>query len=318
MTHTKVPEISFVVPVYNGAGSIGEVVRQIINAYPGMEIEVVLVNDGSADDSEAVCRKLVDQHPLQVSFVQLMKNFGEHSAVLAGLSRTRGEFVAVLDDDGQNPPAEVRKLYDLCRSRELDVVYGFYEKKAHHWFRNLGSWLNDKAANIMVRKPPEIYLSSFKVMRRRLVDEIVRYKGPYPYIDGLIFRTTSRVGQTQVKHVQRQSGQSGYTLRKLVRLWLNMFVNHSMLPLRIASILGAVTAGLSALMILAILVEKLATPNYPIGIPSILVSILFFAGVQLIILGVVGEYLGRLFLDHNGVPQYVVRYQLGATTHDAA
>jgi undecaprenyl-phosphate 4-deoxy-4-formamido-L-arabinose transferase len=251
---------------------------------------------------------LADQYRGSIVFVQLARNFGEHSAVLAGLALTLAPLVAVLDDDGQNPPDELPKMFMALEREGLDVVYGRYVERQHHWLRGLGSGFNDWVANIMIGKPRGLYLSSFKVMNRFIVDQIVKYTGPYPYIDGLICRTSNRLGQVPVKHASRIAGRSNYTLFKLVRLWLNMFLGFSILPLRLASLLGVLTAASSCLWLLAILVDKLwITPGVTMGIPTVLASIVLFSGVQLIVMGMIGEYLGRAFLASSGQPQYVIR-----------
>ncbi|HXV77170.1 MAG TPA: glycosyltransferase family 2 protein [Candidatus Polarisedimenticolaceae bacterium] len=302
------PELSFVIPVYNGAGSVGAVVERIHELYPGIELEVVLVNDGSRDASERVCAELARRFPDTVTFVHLARNFGEHGAVLAGLHETRGRYVAVLDDDGQNPPEEVRRLYEAITGEGYDVVYGRYRVKHHSWLRNLGSRFNDRVANVMLGKPPGLYLSSFKIMNRFLVDEITRYKGAFPYIDGLVLRATGNLGQIDVDHRERD-GESTYTFRKLVHLWLNMFLNFSITPLRVSALLGMATSLVSLFLLVAIVVDKLyAKAEVTAGIPTVLVVVVFFAGIQLVILGTIGEYLGRLFLDHSNAPQFVVRY----------
>jgi undecaprenyl-phosphate 4-deoxy-4-formamido-L-arabinose transferase len=302
-------ELSFVIPVYNGSRTIGAVVERIHDLYADLSFEVVLVNDGSRDDSEQVCRDLAERHPESVTFVHLARNFGEHAAVLAGLNHAAGAHAAVLDDDGQNPPEEVRKLYDEIRAGRRDVVFGRYRVKHHGWLRNLGSRLNDRMANVMLKKPPELYLSSFKIMNRFVVDEITRYQGAFPYIDGLILRATANLGQVDVEHRQRVGSPSGYTLRKLFRLWTNMFLNFSILPLRLSALLGLVASMTSLLLLVAIVIDKLyINPGVTVGLPTVLATIVFFAGVQLVILGTIGEYLGRLFLDHSKSPQFVVRY----------
>ncbi len=303
------PELSLVIPVYNGSRTIGPLVEQTAKIFGSTSFEIVLVNDGSADDSETVCAQLAEKFPQTVTFVHLSRNFGEHSAVLAGFTQARGRYVAVLDDDGQNPPEEVIRMLDELKRKNYDVVYGHYIEKKHSWFRNLGSRFNDRIATLMLHKPKDLYLSSFKVMNRFLVNEIIKYRGPYPYTDGLIYRVTRNIGQIPVEHRVSQSGPSRYTLRRLVRLWLNMFLNFSIQPLRISVYVGLFASCLSIVALVAILIDKLwITKNVTLGIPTVLGSIVFFAGIQLMILGLVGEYLGRLYLDHTGTPQYVVRY----------
>ncbi len=303
------PALSLVILVYNGSRTIGPLVEQTAKIFGSTSFEIVLVNDGSADDSETVCAQLAEKFPQTVTFVHLSRNFGEHSAVLAGFTQARGRYVAVLDDDGQNPPEEVIRMLDELKRKNYDVVYGHYIEKKHSWFRNLGSRFNDRIATLMLHKPKDLYLSSFKVMNRFLVNEIIKYRGPYPYTDGLIYRVTRNIGQIPVEHRVSQSGPSRYTLRRLVRLWLNMFLNFSIQPLRISVYVGLFASCLSIVALVAILIDKLwITKNVTLGIPTVLGSIVFFAGIQLMILGLVGEYLGRLYLDHTGTPQYVVRY----------
>ena len=305
-----VPELSLVIPVYNGSGTIRPLVERIHAVFQAQSFEIVLVNDGSEDESEQVCRKLVEDFPGTVAFVQLSRNFGEHSALLAGLNYARGQYAATLDDDGQNPPEEIWPMLEELKRGEHDVVYGHYIDKNHSWFRNAGSRFNDRVATMMLGKPKDLYLSSFKVINRFLINEIVKYRGPYPYIDGLIYRATRKIAQIPVEHrVAITSGPSRYTLRKLIRLWLNMFLNFSITPLRLSVYTGLLTSCLSVLALILILVDKLwLAPNVTLGIPTVLGSIVFFSGIQLMILGLVGEYLGRLYLDQTGMPQYIVRY----------
>ena len=303
------PELSLVIPVYNGSRTIGALVEHTTKIFGSTSFEIVLVNDGSEDDSETVCAQLAEKFPQNVTFVHLSRNFGEHSAVLAGFTEARGRYIAVLDDDGQNPPEEVVRMLDELKRKNYDVVYGHYIEKKHSWFRNLGSSFNDRIATLMLHKPKDLYLSSFKVMNRFLINEIIKYHGPYPYTDGLIYRVTRNIGQIPVEHRASVSGPSRYTFRKLVRLWLNMFLNFSIKPLRVSVYVGLFASCLSIVALVAILIDKLwITPDLTVGIPTVLGSVVFFSGIQLMILGLVGEYLGRLYLDQTGTPQFVVRY----------
>ena len=303
------PELSLVIPVYNGSRTIGPVVEHITKIFGSTLFEIILVNDGSEDNSEQVCAGLVNKFPQHVTFVHLSRNFGEHSAVLAGFKQSRGLYIAVLDDDGQNPPEEVVRMLDELKRKKYDVVYGHYIEKKHSRFRNLGSWFNDRIATLMLHKPKDLYLSSFKVMNRFVANEITKYRGPYPYADGLIYRVTRNIGQIPVEHRPSAGGQSRYTFRRLVRLWLNMFLNFSIKPLRLSIYVGLLTSCLSLVALIAIVIDRLwITPNVTLGIPTVLGTIVLLAGIQLMILGLVGEYLGRLYLDHTGTPQYVIRY----------
>ena len=298
--------VSIVIPVYRGEKTVSPLVHKLVAALgQAYELEIVLVNDGSPDDSARVCRELADEFS-QVRFLGLSKNYGEHNAVMAGLNHAGGDCVVIMDEDFQNPPEEVGRLVEELR-RGYDVVFTCYEKKRHSPLRNLGSRFNNYVASLLLTKPRDLYLSSFKALSRFAVDELVKYTGPYPYVDGLILRFTRNYSQVLVRHDPRAEGRSGYTLRKLVGLWLNMFTNFSVLPLRLASCAGFVFAFLGLAGAAWFTVDKLRHPDLPVGWASLIVSLFVVSGVQLFALGMIGEYLGRLFLKDNGQPQFVVR-----------
>jgi undecaprenyl-phosphate 4-deoxy-4-formamido-L-arabinose transferase len=242
-----------------------------------------------------------------VTYVKLGRNFGEHNAVMAGLWHARGDYAVIMDDDFQNPPEEVSRVVDHAIRHGYDIVYTHSPVKHHHWLRNLGSRLNDRVANFMLDKPRTLYLSSFKCLSRFLVDQILRYRGPYPYLDGLALRCTRNIGTIEVRHAPRREGRSNYTPRKLLRLWLNMFVNFSVMPLRVSTVVGLACSVLGLGLGFEALVERLVRPGLPIGWASVIVPVVLFSGVQLVMLGLLGEYLGRLFLTENQTPQFVVR-----------
>lgn len=301
-----VQKLSVVVPVYRGADTVTELVEKLSEELrPAYDFEIVLVEDCSPDNSGDVMRGLASKYPWVVC-VHLSRNFGEHNAVLCGLNYARGEFVVIMDDDLQNPPSEVRRMVAEIEAG-YDVVYSRYERKQHHWFRNLGSKLNDRVANVMLNKPRDLYLSSFKALSRFVVDEVTKFDGPFPYIDGLILRATRNIRVVTVEHHARAVGTSGYTLTKLVRLWVNMFTSFSILPLRVSSLFGLLVAGVGVVLALVFAVERLRHPELPLGWASLMISVLVLAGVQLFALGMLGEYLGRMFLKVGGEPQFVVR-----------
>jgi glycosyltransferase involved in cell wall biosynthesis len=300
--------VSIVIPVYNAEETISKLVEELVMEL-GKEytLEIVLVNDRSGDTSEEVCIALFKKYPSIIRFFSLAKNVGEHNAVMAGLNNISGDYAVIMDDDFQNPIQEVRRLIEYTGLTEYDVVYTYYEKKEHSLFRNLGSLFNDRVANIMLGKPKDLYLSSFKIIKRTLVDEIIKYDLPFPYIDGLILRSTENIGKFKVKHDARKTGKSGYTLSKLVSLWLNMFINFSILPLRLATFMGFIFAGLGFLLGILAIVERLVNPNLPQGYTFLFVFIALISGVQLISVGILGEYIGRFFLSHNKQPQYSIK-----------
>jgi undecaprenyl-phosphate 4-deoxy-4-formamido-L-arabinose transferase len=300
--------VSIVIPVYNSANTIDSLTNELIESLStDYQLEIVLVNDDSKDNSEQVCINLFEKYKPFVKFYSLAKNVGEHNAVMAGLNYASGDYIVIMDDDFQNPISEVVKLVSYASRKPYDVVYTYYEDKRHSYLRNTGSWFNDKVANILLKKPKDLYLSSFKVLNRFIVNEIISYDLPFPYIDGLILRSTSKVGKIKVEHQKRESGKSGYTLYKLISLWSNMFTNFSILPLRVAVIIGFIFAGIGFLLGGITVFEKLQNPDLLVGYASLFVVISIFAGIQLIAIGMVGEYLGRMFLSQNKRPQYTVR-----------
>jgi undecaprenyl-phosphate 4-deoxy-4-formamido-L-arabinose transferase len=306
------PEISLVIAVYNGSQTICGVVEEIRAAFHGWRFEIILVNDGSGDDSEKICGELAEQHPGEVSLLQLARNFGEHNAVLAGLKYACGEYVVVLDDDGQNSPSDAQRLLVHARDHDLDVVYARYPRREHPWLRILASRCNDAVATLLLGKPRNLYLSSFKVLSRFLVDELAKHSGPNVYLDGLILRITRRIGQIEVEHRPRRAGRSGYTLSKLLGLWLNMCVGTSLVPLRIATVVGIILTTVGLLMLSATGIFKVwLDPQYAAGIPSLIALAILAIGVELIAVGVLGEYVGRAFLHQSGAPPYVLRYVRG-------
>jgi polyisoprenyl-phosphate glycosyltransferase len=301
-----VVRLSIVIPVYRGEKTIVRLVGALIASLAERyRLEIVLVNDGSPDNSAQVCRGLAERHPF-VKFLNLSRNFSEHNAVMAGLNHATGDFVVIMDDDFQNPPGEVAKLVEEIR-RGYDVVFSYYGRKQHSWLRNLGSRVNDWFAVMLLDKPRDLYLSSFKVLSRFVVDELVRYDGPYPYIDGLVLRFTRNYSRVLVAHDPRREGRSGYTLRKLVSLYLNMFTNFSILPLRLASCAGLASSVMGLALAVYFVIERVRHPELPAGWASMIVSLFIIAGIQLFSLGMIGEYLGRLFLKDNGRPQFVIR-----------
>ncbi|MCW5747920.1 MAG: glycosyltransferase [Alphaproteobacteria bacterium] len=299
--------LSVVVPVYNGAASIAELVGALRALDLPGGLEIVLVNDGSADNSREVCRELAAAPGAPVTLVDLSRNFGEHNAVMAGLAHARGDYTITMDDDLQNPPEEVRRLYEYTRDNGYDAVYTHYATKEHAAWRNVGSRFTNWCADRLIDKPRGLYLSSFRCISAFLRERLVSYDGPYPYVDGLIFQITARVGRLQVRHLPRAEGRSNYTLRRLLRLWLSMFLNFSVMPLRFASITGILLSGCGMLGFVVVLIEALIKHDLPTGWASLMSAVALLAGVQLLILGVMGEYLGRMFLTANRKPQYVVR-----------
>lgn len=298
--------LSIVVPVYNGASSVPMLVEALATLDVPGGLEIVLVNDCSPDNSLHICRALCERNAVALTVVNLARNFGEHNAVMAGYAHARGEYIINMDDDLQNPPAEVLRLWQYTRDGDYDVVYTCYAHKQHEGWRNLGSRFTNWCADRVIDKPKGLYLSSFRCVNAFVARAVIEHSGPFPYIDGLIFQVTQNVGKLAVQHLPRASGHSNYTLARLLRLFLSMLLNFSVLPLRIGTITGVVLAAVGLVAFLAILVEAMLSDT-PRGWASMMAGVLTLAGVQLMMLGIIGEYLGRLFLTVNGKPQYVVR-----------
>lgn len=301
------PALSFVIPLYNSAETIAPLVHEIERlSVPGGH-EIVLVNDGSSDSTAHVCRDLVGNARIPITYVEHARNFGEHNAVLTGWRHALGTHVVNLDDDGQNPPSEAVRLWQHATDRSLDVVYGQYDVKRHSSFRNAGSWLTNRMTDWALDKPKGFYLSSFRCVSGAIARHVIGYAGPYPYIDGLLLQVTQRIDSIEVRHDERRAGTSGYTLRRLIRLWLSAWLNFSVLPLRAATFLGFFTAvaGLAAFAVVLLLWLQGRGPAYGWG--WVMATVLVFSGTQLVMLGLIGEYIGRMFLAVNQRPQSVVR-----------
>jgi len=300
------PALSIVIPVYNGAGSVGELVAALEELRIAGGHEIVLVNDGSPDDSLAVCRALVEQARVPITLVDLSRNYGEHNAVMAGLRHARGAHIITMDDDLQNPPEEVERLLSFAQDSGHEVVYTYYDEKQHAAWRNLGSRFTNWVAGFVLDKPKGFYLSSFRCISAFVAGEITRYEGPFPYVDGLILQVTQDIDRLLVRHLPRAEGRSNYTMRRLLRLWLSMFVNFSVMPLRLSTLTGFALSLIGAVGSIVAITEALFF-SPPAGWASLMAAVLLLSGVQLVILGLIGEYLGRLYLTANRKPQSIVR-----------
>ncbi|MFV3130374.1 glycosyltransferase family 2 protein [Niveispirillum sp. KHB5.9] len=288
--------LSIVVPVYNGAASIGLLVEALAGLPVAGGLEIILVNDGSSDGSLAVCTALARYCPVPLTIIDLARNFGEHNAVMAGLAQARGEHVITMDDDLQNPPEEVVRLHEEARRTGHDIIYTHFAQKRHAPWRNLGSGFANWCADRLLDKPAGLYLSSFRCLSAFAVQAILAYRGPHPHVDGLLLQVTNRIGTLRVVHHARAAGRSNYTLRRLARLWVSLVINFSAAPLRIGMVLGLISG-----------IAGLLTALVGGGLPALL---LILAAAQFCMLGLIGEYVGRLAVALGGKPQFVVRSQL--------
>lgn len=302
-------KISFIIPCYRSEKTLAKVVQEIgdemarIKKY---EYEIVLVNDSSPDHTLSTIQELV-QSDDRITGIDMTKNFGQHAALMAGFHFVTGDIVICLDDDGQTPPSEAHKLIEKIEEG-YDAVYAKYEKKEHSLFRNFGSKMNSFMAEEMLNKPKDLYISSYFAVRRVIVDEILRYQNPFPYVIGLVLRSTNKICNVVVEHHAREEGRSGYSLGKLIGLWMNGFTAFSVKPLRIATYAGFFIALAGFISMILVLIIKFSyNPDTPLGWASTMAAILIVGGANLLVLGMVGEYIGRIYICLNNSPQYVIR-----------
>lgn len=299
--------ISVVIPVYNAESTLRELYARLKSVLDGTghSYEIVMVNDGSSDASWEILCDLHDRDDSSMIVIDLMRNFGQHNAIMCGFHECSGALVITMDDDLQNPPEEIPKLLDAVESGELDLIYGVPERKQHQLWRNIGSELTQWFYRTVFSRPNGV--SAFRIVRLPLVRGVLSYNRNFTYLDGLFAWNTQRIGEMQVRHESRTTGRSGYSIRKLVALALNLFTNFSLLPLQIVSItgfcvaLGGISVGLYYLV--QALLNNIAVPGYA----STIVAVLLLGGVQLLSLGMLGEYLGRVHLNINQKPQFVRR-----------
>lgn len=300
-------DFSFVIPMYN----TGERLESLLDEFRRLDLpeswELVLVDDGSIDGTYRRAFSLTENFPAPVILVELARNYGEHAAVLQAYRHTRGQWVVNLDDDLQNPVPEAVRLLRYLREKKADVVYAYYDKKQHPLWRNTLSRIANFFATSLLEKPGDLYLCSFRALHRDLVERITQHQGPFPYIDGLILSATNRIERLQVAHEERPSGRSGYTWRRLIRLGLSLLFDFSVMPLRLASLLGIVLCIGGAIILGEVVVETVFYGTRQTGWASLMGVLAVFSGAQLLMLGIIGEYVGRAFLTVSGKPQSFVR-----------
>lgn len=307
-------KVSFVIPCYNSEKTIGTLVDITCEQMDSMKIddyEFVLVNDYSKDRTIDALRVIANKYKF-VKVIDLANNFGQHNAIMAGLNYAEGDTIVGMDDDLQTHPSQLPKLFGKL-DEGYDVVYGRYPEKKHSWFRNLGSKFNNWTVRVLIGKPKELKASSFWVARKFVRDSIIKYENPYAHMQGLFLRTTKNVGNVDIEHFERVEGTSNYTMKSLLKLWSSC-TNFSIIPLRIATILGCIFSCAGFLGAIYIIINKLLSVNIATGWSSIMVAILFFSGLNLLCVGLVGEYIGRLFISINKAPQYVIREAINIDT----
>lgn len=311
---------SIVIPCYKSAETIEMVVFETAREMDKMgrsEYEFVLVNDCSPDEGATISklRELASKKKY-IKVVDLAKNSGQHNAMMAGLRAARGHVFISMDDDMQTRPSELHKMFEMF-DRGYDVVYGAYPEKKESLFRRLGSWVNKMCAVVFLGRPKELRTSSFWIIRRYVRDSIISYNGAHSYMLGLILRSTSNITQVEVEHFEREVGSSGYTFRALLKLWSNI-IGFTVKPLRIAMQGGLLVSLISVLFAIGIIVKKIVNPSIDPGWSSIMVAIFFSLGVELLFIGMIGEYIGRTYMHINKEPQYVIRAKYNLDEDDVA
>lgn len=299
-------DISVVIPVYNSEGCLSELVKQIGDALNDIPHEVIFVNDHSNDDS---WKKIVEVIGNSKDFIaiNLRKNSGQDNAIMAGLRQASGKYVVVMDDDLQHSPYDIKKMYNHCREGEYDICFANFSIKENAMWKNIGSWINGKVAEILVSKPRHIYLSPFKIIKSDVVNEIIKYEGPYPYIDGLLLSVTNNLTQIDLKHLKRFQGRGNYNLMKSMMVFMKLATNYSVMPLRGASLIGFMVSIIGFLLGCYFTVLYFFSDDTVEGWTTLVVIVLFLGGLVLISLGIVGEYVGRAYLKLNSKPQYTIK-----------
>lgn len=300
---------SFIIPCYCSSATVGKVTDRIRACMERLELneyEIILVNDASPDEgrTRAEIKRLADEEP-HIAAVDLAKNAGQHNALMAGLNIAKGDAIISVDDDNQVDPAELPKLLDKF-DEGYDIVYGYYPEKKHSVFRNFGSAVNSWSFRVLTGKPKWLKTSSFWIIRRFVRDEVIRYRGRYTHLQGLFIRTTDNIACVAVEHHEREVGRSGYTLKKLIGMWSNV-MGFSVAPLRMATRMGSIFSVIGFLAAIIIVIRKLLHPAMAVGWASTMAGICFFSGIILLFMGLIGEYVGRMYISQSAAPQYVVR-----------
>jgi glycosyltransferase involved in cell wall biosynthesis len=310
MDSQRVPELelSIVVPVYNSAGTLAKLLERLTQTIQAIthSYEIILLDDGSHDDSWAVIQSLRKDYDSHLVTIQLMRNYGQHNTLMCGLGVARGEYVVTLDDDLQNPPEEIPKLLAHIKQHSLDLVYGCPAKREHAGWRNLGSSIVWHFYRTVFHNP--VTPTPFRIMSYKLAQSVMFYDLNFTYLDGLLAWCTSRIAGIEVEHHPRSQGSSGYSLGKLLGLALNLYTNFSLIPLQVVSGLGFFSAGFGFLIGGWYFIQFISSNVDVPGYASTIIAIFILGGAQLLALGVIGEYLGRLHLNVNRKPQYLIRH----------
>ena len=302
--------LSFVIPCYRSEKTISIVINEIIDTVKkkkGYDYEIICINDCSPDNVQSFLEE-ISNHNQKVKIVTLSKNMGKHSAVMAGYSFAGGDYIVNLDDDGQSPVDHLWELMELVENDLCDVATAEYTRKKESFWKRAGSDFNLFISEIMLDKPKGLRFENFSIIKRFVMIEVLNYKNPYPYLEGLVLRVTKRVMSVPMEERERADDNvTGFTFWKSLSLFANGFTNFSVKPLRFALILGSIFAVCGIIYGIAIVIKRIFDPNMALGWSSIMSVSLFSSGIIMVLLGVIGEYIGRIFICINDSPQYVIR-----------
>ena len=308
--------VSVVIPCYNSERSIREVVELTMEQFQTLDdydVEFVLVNDNSSDGTFEQIRLLAEEYP-NVHGISLMRNFGQHCALMCAMNYASGDYCIGMDDDLQTHPSQIPTIIHKMEEG-YDLVYGVYEKSTNGAIKRFTSWLNRVTSSVLLGRPKSIRSSNFWLITDKVRREVIKYRNYNPYVDGLFFRTTHNIGNVTIQHHKREFGSSNYTLRKMMKLWM-AYWNYSVLPLRAASVLGSVTSLIGFIAAIATVIHKLVDPTTTVGWSSTLSIMLIFFGFTLLMLGIIGEYIGEIVLSINNTPQFVIRDMVNVPDED--
>ncbi len=308
-------KVSLVIPCYNSEKSLYEIVEQASRCLEENEeydFEIILVNDGSKDKTWGIIKRCSNDFE-SVKGINLSKNFGQHNALMAAYNNVTGDIIVGIDDDGEQDPWDMFKLIEKLEKGGYDYVCASHQTvKRESVFRNAGTRINGMMAELLIDKPRDFEFNSYYCMRRYLVDEIIKNNNPYPYIMGLILQRSRNFATVELPVHRRKYGSSGYNLRKLLKLWLNGFTAFSVRPLRVASVMGVCTALFGIVFGIGLIIKKMINPEaVMMGYSSLMAIVLFVGGVIMMILGMIGEYIGRIYMNINSSPQFVIREIVG-------
>ncbi|WP_288568961.1 glycosyltransferase family 2 protein [uncultured Treponema sp.] len=302
-------EISVVIPVYKSEKCISELTKQISDALKDFNWELILVNDCSPDNSWTEIKKVAAENN-NITGINLRKNGGQDLAILAGLNHAKGKWIVIMDDDLQHSPYDIPKLYTQAQ-KGFDVVYADFKQKKQKLWKNLGSWLNGKVSEITLGKPKGIYLSPFKIISSSVVKEMCKLNNLFPYIDGLIFQVTKNITQINIEHHKREYGKSNFTLVKSMQVFFRMMFGFSTFPLNFATYIGFFSSTMGFVLAIYFLVKFLLGLEPLTGWTSLIMVILILGGLILLALGIIGKYIGQMYLTINNSPKYIVKETVG-------